>query len=61
VTSTRTTPSPALTATVAVSPRAPGVADRARLRRLLLSRPWELSTDAAQWLADAGIRYVTGS
>jgi hypothetical protein len=36
------------------------VADRARLRRLLLSRPWELSTDGAQWVADAGIRYITG-
>lgn len=35
------------------------VADRTRLRRLLLSRPWELSTDAAQWLVCAGIRYVT--
>ncbi len=35
----------------------PDVADRARLRRLLLSRPWELSTDAAQWLTDLGIRY----
>jgi hypothetical protein len=38
----------------------PDLADRARLRRLLLSRPWELSTDAAQWLADSGIRYSTG-
>lgn len=35
-----------------------GIADRARLRRLLLSRPWELSTDTAQWLVQAGIRYV---
>jgi hypothetical protein len=34
------------------------VADRARLRRLLLSRPWELGADAAQWLVNAGIRYV---
>jgi hypothetical protein len=34
------------------------VADRARLRRLLLSRPWELSTDAAQWLVHADIRHV---
>jgi hypothetical protein len=34
------------------------VADRARLRQLLLSRPWEMSTGAAQWLADADIRYV---
>lgn len=34
------------------------VADRARLRHLLLSQPWDLSTDAAQWLVDAGIRYV---
>lgn len=39
----------------------PDVADRARLRRLLLARPWELSADAAQWLADAGIRYITAS
>ena len=39
----------------------PDVADRARLRGLLLSRPWELSADAAQWLANAGIRYATGS
>lgn len=38
----------------------PDVADRARLRRLLLARPWELSAAAAQWLADAGIRYSTG-
>jgi hypothetical protein len=34
------------------------VADRTRLRRLLLSRPWELSTDTAQWLVRAGIRYA---
>jgi hypothetical protein len=34
------------------------IADRARLRRLLLSRPWELNTDAAQWMVEAGIRYV---
>ena len=39
----------------------PDVADRARLRRLLLARPWELSADAAQWVADAGIRYAPGS
>jgi hypothetical protein len=37
------------------------VADRARLRRLLLSRPWELSTDAAEWLVDAGIRCIRAS
>jgi hypothetical protein len=37
------------------------VGDRARLRRLLLSRPWDLSTDTAQWLVRAGIRYVTVS
>jgi hypothetical protein len=35
------------------------VADRTRLRRLLLSWPWELSTDGAQWLASAGIRYTS--
>lgn len=35
--------------------------DRAHLRRALLSRPWELSADAAQWLADADIRYADGS
>lgn len=34
------------------------LADHTRLRRLLLSQPWELSTDAAQWLVHAGIRYV---
>ena len=34
------------------------VADRTRLRLLLLSRPWELSTDTAQWLVRAGIRYA---
>jgi hypothetical protein len=34
------------------------VADRRRLRRLLLSRPWELSTDMAQWLIRAGIGYT---
>jgi hypothetical protein len=39
----------------------PEVGDRTRLRRLLLSRPWDLSTDAAQWLVHAGIRYVTVS
>jgi hypothetical protein len=37
------------------------VADHARLRRLLLSRPWELSTDAAQWLVRAGIRHAQAS
>jgi len=37
------------------------VADRARLHRLLLSQPWELAPDAAQWLADAGIRYIRTS
>ena len=37
------------------------VADCARLRWLLLSRPWELSTDSADWLADAGIRYIRAS
>jgi hypothetical protein len=34
------------------------IADRARLRRLLLSRPWELSTVTAQWLVRAGNRYA---
>lgn len=34
------------------------IADRTRLRRLLLSRPWELSAGSAQWLVAAGIRYV---
>ena len=34
------------------------IADRARLRRLLLSRPWELCTDTAHWLVRAGIRYA---
>jgi GTPase SAR1 family protein len=34
------------------------VADRTRLRRLLLSRPWELSTDTAQWLVRADIRHA---
>jgi hypothetical protein len=34
------------------------IADRARLRRPLLLRPWELSTDTAQWLVRAGIRYA---
>lgn len=37
------------------------IADRARLHRLLLSRPWELSPDAAQWLVSAGIRYARAS
>jgi hypothetical protein len=35
-----------------------GLADRARLRRVPLARPWELSTDTAQWLVRAGIRYA---
>jgi len=35
------------------------VADRARLRRFLLSRPWGLSTDAAEWLVGAGIGYIS--
>jgi hypothetical protein len=35
--------------------------DRARLRRLLLSHPWDISTDTAQWLVRAGIRYITVS
>lgn len=39
----------------------PDVGDRTRLRRLLLSSPWDLSTDAAQWLVLAGIRYATVS
>jgi hypothetical protein len=42
----------------ALSAEPPDVADRTRLRRLLLSRPWDLSADAAQWLIRAGIRYV---
>jgi len=45
----------------ALSAAPPDVGDRAYLRRLLLSRPWDLSTDAAQWLVRAGIRYVTVS
>jgi hypothetical protein len=34
------------------------VADRKRLHRLLLSRPWELSTDTAEWLVRAGIGHT---
>lgn len=34
------------------------IADRPRLRRLLLARPWELSTDSAEWIIDAGIKYI---
>jgi hypothetical protein len=34
------------------------VADRRRLRRILLSRPWELGKETAEWLVDAGIRYA---
>lgn len=34
------------------------VADRRGLRRVLLSRPWELSSDTAQWLVSAGIGYM---
>lgn len=45
----------------ALSAAPPDVGDRAYLRRLLLSRPWDLSTDAAQWLVRAGICYVTVS
>lgn len=44
-----------------LSAEPPDVADRTRLRRLLLSRPWDLSTDTAQWLIRAGIRYATVS
>ena len=36
----------------------PDAADRKRLRLLLLSRPWELNTDTAQWLIRAGIGYT---
>jgi hypothetical protein len=43
---------------LAVSREPPDVADREFLHRLLLSRPWDLSADAAQWLIRAGIRYV---
>ena len=39
----------------------PDVGERTRLRQLLLSRPWDLTTDATQWLIRAGIRYVTVS
>jgi hypothetical protein len=42
----------------ALSAEPPGIADRTRLRRLLLSRPWDLSTEVAQWLIRAGIRYA---
>ena len=42
-----------------LSAEPPDAGDHTRLRRLLLSRPWDLSTDAAQWLVRAGIRYVT--
>jgi hypothetical protein len=34
------------------------VADRKGLRRLLLSHPWELSTESAQWLVRAGIGHT---
>jgi hypothetical protein len=37
------------------------VADRARLRRLLASRPWELNADSAAWLVHAGIGYIRAS
>ena len=41
-----------------IRPRVSVVADRKLLRRILLSRPWELSTDTAQWLIRAGIGYA---
>jgi hypothetical protein len=34
------------------------VADRVGLQRVLLSRPWNLEPDAAQWIVDAGIGYL---
>jgi hypothetical protein len=36
----------------------PELADRKLLRRILLSRPWELGTDTAQWLIREGIGYA---
>jgi hypothetical protein len=36
----------------------PVVADRKLLRRVLRSRPWDLSSEAAGWLVNAGIGYL---
>jgi hypothetical protein len=34
------------------------VADRVRLRAILLNRPWDLEAEAAEWVVDAGIGYL---
>jgi hypothetical protein len=34
------------------------VGDRAELRRVLLTRPWDVSTDVADWLVRAGIGFL---
>jgi len=36
----------------------PIVADRKLLRQVLRWRPWELSSEAAVWLVNAGIGYL---
>jgi hypothetical protein len=34
------------------------VIDRAGLRQVLLRRPWDLETDAADWVVETGIGYL---
>ncbi|MBS2965392.1 hypothetical protein KGA66_20240 [Actinocrinis puniceicyclus] len=41
-----------------VGSRPETITDLASLQRLLLNHPWELDGAAAQWIADADIRYV---
>lgn len=37
----------------------PKVSDRALLRAMLLVSPWDLDSEAAEWVAAAGINYMT--
>jgi hypothetical protein len=41
-----------------LSAEPPVVADRKLLRRVLRSRPWDLSSESAGWLVSAGIGYL---
>ncbi|MBN1172036.1 MAG: hypothetical protein JXA67_07665 [Micromonosporaceae bacterium] len=39
-------------------PEPPLVEDRARLRRILTNRPWDLDSESAGWIVNAGIRFL---
>jgi hypothetical protein len=43
---------------IRLSPEPTQVADHTSLHRLLLSRPWDLEPDAAQWIVNAGIGHL---